>query len=281
MNKDPQFIVIGAHKCGTSWLFNCLYEHPEILIKEKIDYFFVAKKLDYGNEWYQSHFKDKRGSLMVKGELSTVYLFSEESAKEIYNFNPEIKLIVMLRNPIERTYSHYLQDIKMGEISKETSFESAISGNPRMLEWGHYKKHLEGYEKYFSEEQLLIILFDDITKNPKGLIQKVYTFLDIDQYFTPQSLAKKINPSRIPKNIKLDFKVRRISQFLKQNPLGERIWWFLKHSWFTKKYYSLNESKATSIQGIDIKTRAELNDYFHDDINYIQKKLKRNDIKWN
>jgi hypothetical protein len=164
LTLEPQIIVLGAHKCGTSWLFNCLYEHKEIFIKDKIDYFYVDSKKELGLQWYQNHFNQQKTSKKVKIDLSTVYFFSEKTAEEIYKYNPNTKLIVLLRNPLERAYSHFLQEIKMGQLSKETSFETALKQNPNLLKWGNYKKYLESYFKWFPKDQIHIILHDDIKK---------------------------------------------------------------------------------------------------------------------
>lgn len=280
MISDPQFIVIGAHKCGTSWLFNCLYEHPEILLKDKIDYFYAARKKGYGLDWYQNQFKIKNTFKKIKGELSTVYFFSENSAKAIYDHNPNIKLIVTLRNPIERSYSHYLQEIKMGAISKDTSFEAAIYQVPNLLNWGHYKQHYEAYARLFKQEQIHLILFDDIQTNSKTVIKALYSFLNVNPGFRPKSVNKKINQARIPKYIRLDFFKRKFSDIIRKTALGEKLWWRLRHTWMSKIYYNLNSAKMSEYRGISATTRNQLSDYFKDDIDFILEKINRPDINW-
>ncbi len=278
---DPQIIVLGAHKCGTSWLFNCLYEHEEIFIKDKIDYFYVDSKKELGLPWYQNHFNQHKTSEKVKIDLSTVYFFSEKTAEDIYKHNPNTKLIVLLRNPIERAYSHFLQEIKMGQFSKETSFEAALKLNPNLLKWGNYKKHLETFFKWFPKDQIHVILHDDIKNNPLQVINNVYAFANVNPHFIPNSLTKTINPSRIPKNTFLDLLKRKLSNNLRKNMVGEKIWWKLKHSWLVKKYYAFNSTKSHNFKGINKTTREKLFLYFKEDILYIQQYLQRNDINWN
>lgn len=277
MNKRPHFICLGAHKSGTSWLFNCLFEHPEIDIHDKIDYFYSPKKRTLGVDWYKDHF---RSSNQLSGELSTVYFFSEIAAQEIHTYNQEIKLIVLLRNPIDRAYSHYLQDLKMGHISKEVSFVEALKKTPNMKLWGNYKRHLEVYKNLFPKTQLKIVLFDDIKQRPEEVIKEVLEFLEIETNFSPRTLNQKINPARVPKNLRSDVTARRISENLKKSKFGKKLWWRLKHSILSKTYYKMNSSSNTQLKLNDSLLRQELFEYFREDIEYIKQELNRPDLDW-
>ena len=280
MNKSTHFICLGAHKCGTSWLFNCLYEHPDIYVKDKIDYFYNNQRYALKEEWYSDQFLQKK---MITGELSTVYLFKDKTnsvAKRIFEFNPKIKLLVLLRNPIDRAYAHYLQDIKIGHITSNTSFKKAIEENPNLLFWGKYKEHLETYFSYFEKEQIKILLFDDLKDNSEKLITEVYSFVGAETNFIPKSLQKKINSARIPKYSNLDVLKRKTSDLLRKSLVGEKIWWQLKHSSFAKQYYALNSSKHLALKLTNTKTRQELYSYFKEDIEYVKSLLSRNDLNW-
>jgi hypothetical protein len=117
--------------------------------------------------------------------------------------------------------------------------------------------------------------------NPQLVINNVYTFAEVNPHFIPNALTEIINPSRIPKNTFLDFTKRKLSNSLRKNMLGEKIWWKLKHSWLLKKYYAINSTKSHNFKGINETTRRRLFLYFKEDILYIQQYLQRNDINWN
>ena len=279
MNSLPHFICLGAHKSGTSWLYNCLYEHPEIEIKEKIDFFYVDKKYDKGLAWYADRFRSTSSEKKV-GDLSTVYFFSEKSAERIKAFNPNLKLVVVLRNPIDRAYSHYLQDVKVGHISRKTDFETALSTMATIKEWGTYKTHLTAYLELFPKEQLKVILFDDIQLRPADVLEDLFSFLDINPQFQSKYLEKKINSARIPKSIMADAQLRKGSKLLKKSKTGEKLWWSLKHSWLLKKYYHLNSQDDTNLQPMNPKIREELFSYYYEDIKYIEELTGRKNLNW-
>lgn len=277
MTKPPHFICLGAHKSGTSWLLNCLYQHPEIFVQDKIDFFYSEKKQAVGIEGYQKKFLTSK---RIAGELSTVYFFSETAAKRIYEYNPEVKLIVLLRNPIDRAYSHYLQDLKMGHLKKGTSFTEAMKLEKNIKLWGEYKTHLEHYKKLFPKERLKILFFDDIKINPSEVLTDVFEYLNVDTKFRPALFDKKINPARLPKNVSSDRMARRISTKLKQSVVGEKIWWQLKHSSLSRLYYKLNSTKKIPLKLTDVQLRKELYLYFRDDIDYVEQSLNRSDLNW-
>ncbi len=284
MNKNPDFICLGVHKSGTSWLYNCLYEHPEVFIQDKIDYFYREDRFKKGVTWYNEFFisKDQK----ISGDLSPVYLFNQtntqqkSTAQRIYDYKPDIKLIVILRNPIERAYSHYLQDIKTGHLRAETLFNKALEKNPNILDWGMYRKHLQPFMQLFNKEQLLVLLFEDITQKPNQLLREVYEFLGVNSDFIPKSVTKKINPARVPIYQKLDFYKRKTSRLLKRYKWGERMWWQLKHSIFLKTYYKLNSKKNSALKLRENNVRTFLLSYYKDDIAYVKTLLNRQDFIW-
>jgi hypothetical protein len=128
------------------------------------------------------------------GEASTSYMYSATAAREIYNYNPQAKVIMSLRNPMQRAYSHYLMNYKSGyvtgsfheELLKDIEREPKGWGISRLyLEHGFYAQQLKRYFDIFPKEQLLVVLFDDIKKDPAAVMQRVYRFLGVDPAFHP------------------------------------------------------------------------------------------------
>ena len=164
------FIGIGAIKCGTTWLFYALGQHPEICLSEpkEIRYFNVEDfmkpyvpgkdelpfinpdhKKDFA--WYAKHFTHcSAGSL--KGEFSPQYMRDEEAPSRIHRLFPDVKLLVPLRDPIAKLHSSYWSRTRYTKKYKDQSFEDSIESDPRYLRETFYAKHLTRYREYFERE---------------------------------------------------------------------------------------------------------------------------------
>jgi len=216
------FIGIGAQRTGTSWTYACLYEHPEICAPIKEIHFFSRPRYAEGVVWYEAHFNKCKESQKV-GEFSTSYLYSKESAERIYNTYPDAKIIVILRNPMERAVSQYGNAVKGGEIPETMPFETYAETEASVLEQGKYAEQLERYFSYFKREQMLILIHEDAKKDPQAFIQGVYAFLGVDAEFVPSMLHETVNTTRVPKNIGLEKKMHIFSEFLRKQGLDKFV----------------------------------------------------------
>jgi len=156
------FIGIGAAKAGTTWLADNLRNHPQIFIPEKKELVYFNKTMPFGHEiqnyryekpfsWYHSFFQNARPD-QIKGEISPHYFTSPEAVKKIFQYNPNIKLLVTLRNPIEVVYSSYYYRIQIGEI-KSVPFDVAVKKNNGILNSGFYTKYLKRYFEQFPKKE--------------------------------------------------------------------------------------------------------------------------------
>ena len=197
----PDFIIVGAMKSGTTTLHNMLNSHPDVFIpKGELDFFdhddifehpgFNKYVKNYfwnypsiyikPNElwkWYAAKFRGKEN--FVKGEDSTGYLASKNAAKRISQQKKSIKIIINLRNPTERTYSHYNHLLRNSRAIY--SFEDTIMKYPdSIMRRSLYKTQIENYLKYFPKERIKFIIFEDLIKNPNVALKELSTFLNID-----------------------------------------------------------------------------------------------------
>ena len=206
-NALPTFIIIGGGKCGTTSLFYLLNQHPDICLPHKETNFF---RYDQGElrpngkinslEEYQQLFSKKVKHEKATGEASPSYIDNEKAPYRIKELIPNVKLIAILRNPIDRCYSNYTFDIKNRLIDeKKTTFSQAFTENPDFIERGMYGKYLDVYYKLFSPEQIKIVLFDDFITKQRKVLQDIFHFLEVDDTFVYKSMAKK-NASGFPKN---------------------------------------------------------------------------------
>lgn len=218
------FIGLGAQKAGTSWVYACLYEHPEIHAPIKEIHFFSRKRFEKGEDWYEAHFS-KREKGQKTGEFSTSYLYSKEAPERIAKMYPEAKLIAILRNPVKRAHSHYYNMLKAGHIPKSTTFSEFEAKDKSVLEQGLYTKQLYRYLQYFSKKQLLILIYEDIEKDPKAFIKKIYEHLELnDTDFVPTMLYDKVNIARIPTWIGLERWMHKVAEFMRRIHLDKAVW---------------------------------------------------------
>ncbi len=195
----PDFIVIGPAKAGSRWIYECLREHPSIcMAKNAKGSRFFERYYDRGIEWYE-HFFESCNNDLIKGEVDETYISCPETAERIYRHLPDVKLITCLRNPIDRTFSAYLYFSRMGIINEP--FETALDKYRKILISDTlYYDHLSNYLKYFPKDNILVMLFDDLEKNPARFIKNIYSFLGIDEAFEPSVLHARINVAKEPRS---------------------------------------------------------------------------------
>ncbi len=275
----PSFLGLGVEKAATSWIYACLYEHPDLCMPVKeINFFSREENWSKGKEWYENIYANQcRSSGAHVGEFSTEYLFIEKTADRIASTYPDVKLIISLRDPITRAYSQYYNSIKSGEIKKSVSFSQAIEIDKTILGQGYYKKQVENYLRYFPKKNMHFLLYEDIAIEPLVCIQSLYRYLDVDSSFVPSNLNEIINPARVPRNQSLESSLDRISENLQKSRLGNSIWWAVKNSRIPKYLRKLNtiEGKFQLEEGI----YTSLSSNFAEDKQYVENLLNRK-LNW-
>jgi len=195
-NFKVDFIGIGAQKSATSWLFKCMVEHPDVCgpKSKEVHFFSKDEKFSKGIEFYKTYFEHCNRNNVI-GEFSTSYLTSNKAPKRIKQLFPEIKIIVCLRNPVDRAFSHFLHLQSKNRLPKNASLKMAIKKYPQIIENGMYGKYLQKYFSVFSKNQILVLFYKDIKNNPEKVIKSIYKFLGVDDKFLPKGIDKKYNTS--------------------------------------------------------------------------------------
>jgi len=201
---EPDFIGIGFNKCGTTWLAEMLGAHPEIgfsKIKE-INFFnnvwaFAdqrqkSKLEKEGIKSYEKYFN--RGKSV--GEWCVHYAPDPNVAGRIKHYFPNVKILVSLRNPVEKALSYYNfgKYVTLEEDSK--TFEEAIKKRPAYIERSMYYPLLKRYFDLFPRRNIKVILFDEIKKDSRAVIKDLYSFLDVDSSFVSKDIDGKVNVAR-------------------------------------------------------------------------------------
>lgn len=242
----PNFLVVGAAKSGTTWLQLCLEEHPEVyvpLIKE-VHFFSYPKQYAKGFEWYQSFFAQCDRESAV-GEISPSYLVSSQAPQRIYDFNPNMQIIAILRNPIQRAYSHYCMSLCSNLVTKDINRElSPNTTTNNLVAHGMYFDYINEYIKLFGAHNVKVLIYEDLVQNPKDFIQQIYAFLKVDSEFEPSNLYKRSNQKKaLPKYAKTFSWLQAGQEWLKRNSIkGRAAINYLRRSGYFKIVHRLNRS---------------------------------------
>jgi hypothetical protein len=209
----PNFLVIGAQKAGTSWLSHRLSQHPDVwLSNSEIHYFDKEYNFARGTEWYEEHFATVKDEKAI-GEKTPDYLWANGIGVEghlpdvhinIHRTLPHARLIVSLRNPVERAISAVNHIVRSGRISPLHRLDDLLVGDKQYLVQGHgvidygrYHSQLRAYLEYFDRSQLLVLIFEeDVIENPTAGLSKVCDFLDVDPSFDFRRIVEKSNEFR-------------------------------------------------------------------------------------
>jgi Sulfotransferase domain len=216
------FIIVGAQKCGTTSLHKYLQHHPEIymLPEKEAPYFTNTEYCEKGWEWYLKEFFCEKTQGSICGKSTPQYMTRTETPARIYAQIPNVKLIAMVRNPIERAYSHYKMNIKrekesraFAEIVREKlqpeilkcEREAPQRTNDRAyLVIGEYGRILTEYFRVFPREQLLVLFTEELAANPEATAKQVFSFLGVDAGFVPPNLGKHYHVGGTKRRIPLD-----------------------------------------------------------------------------
>lgn len=189
------FIGIGAPRCATTWISKCLNDHPDICFSSKKETHFFEDEYDDANDLlrYKKYFVDCGNK--ISGEFTPSYYLNESIARNIKRHFPDIKILVVLRNPVERSFSNYLYNKKRGKCGSN-SFEEEMNKHGRIFDDSFYYKHLSRFLRHFNEKQVLVLLYEDISKNPTEFIRKIYSFLGVDDCYVSSLATSKINATQ-------------------------------------------------------------------------------------
>lgn len=275
----PNFIVIGAMKCGTSSLHYYLSLHPEVFMStpKELDFFVAERNWDKGLEWYESHFALDKKSNKVKiyGEASTNYTkypAFKGIPGRIQSLLPDARLIYLIRNPIDRICSHYMHNY-YEEIETRPFSEALSSFNDNhYINCSKYYMQLEQYLEYYSMESILVITTEELRKSPLDTMKKVFTFLGINNSFYTEKFTKILHKTT-GEGIKNAF-----GRFLSKVPIGRYVKSFLPS--YSLKLYSQIAKRRIDRPVLDKNLKQDLAGYLKDDIDRLMKLTKSDFEYW-
>jgi len=276
----PNFVGIGAQKCASTWIFQILSDHPDVSLstKKEIDYF--SYRYHNGYQWYENHFPEKAGAKAI-GEISPSYFHEPAVPSRLHSYMPDIRIILSLREPVERAISNHNHEVRIRHfMGDDISFEAGLKNNPMYIEQGMYAQHVSRWLQYFNKNQILVILMDDIKKQPEQVVTDIYNFLDIDSNHTPEFLRKKSNPGHLLKSTSIDKLKSKLRLGMKNFGLS-RVWEVIAKSGLRNLYRHFNRIESdVLIPSVQEKTKQELHEIFSNDIKELEKMLDISLDKW-
>jgi hypothetical protein len=198
----PNFLIIGAQKSASTFIHNCVREHPEAFLPRYETPFFEDPYFQYYQfDDFETLFSDVSNEYAI-GIKRPDYLGKPEVPKRISNYLPGAKFIIVLRNPVYRAISAYFWYMQTGDLPikhLEQGLQEIIQGDykntypkaDQIIDYGFYHHHLSRYFAYFDKNQFLIMLHEEFKTDPPKSIKEVYKFLQIDENFIPTSLSKR------------------------------------------------------------------------------------------
>lgn len=196
----PDFLIIGAQKSGTSSLWHYLSQHPGIKPAYNKEIHYFSFHYDKPMKWYRSYFPRAKG---VTGEASTSYLFHPQAAERAAKHVPDAKIIVLLRDPVERAYSQYRHQVRQGR--EKRSFLEALKQEDKLMKEerkkmeadenyyseaydhysyqarGEYASQLKRWYKHYPKKQVLVIDYAELAEHPSIAANKALKFLGLEQ----------------------------------------------------------------------------------------------------
>ncbi len=290
----PNFLIVGAAKAGTTALHTYLQQHPDIYLtpnKETNFFAFEGIDIDFQGtgdealkefsitdlETYLRQFVAVTQESAI-GEACPLYLYDPEAPKKIHHYIPDCKLIIILRNPVDRAYANYLHLVRDDrELLKnfDQSLEAESYRIENNWEWfwhyiqvGYYSKQIQRYLNLFDRKQIRIYLYEDLSNSPIELLQNIFNFLEVDKSFVPE-LNIRPNKSGVPKN-------KLIHQLLmKPNPIKS-----LLKPLFPATIRQNIQHRNLAKPSMSFETRQRLMKLFREDILVCQDLIQRDLSSW-
>lgn len=294
-NRLPNFIIIGAGKSGTTSVYNYMKQHPEIFmcpIKEPRFFAYTGKinndlQVPHKNSYfptktfeeYTSLFKQATNEPII-GEASPIYLTSTVAAERIRKLLPEVKLLAILRNPVDRAFSHYTMLVRGGIESweAETGFKKdTFKKDSLIVRGGLYYENLMRYFALFSEKQIKICIFEDLKRNTLSVIQDIYAYLGVDPSFKPD-VSERYNVGGFPKNQRLGIILLWINKLWNNRSIIYMRDFVPKR--FIRMYWALYNKNLDKRIEYPQDLRRLLLEFYREDILKLQDLIRRDLTSW-
>lgn len=259
----PSFLGIGAQRAATTWVHESLRQNPALFLPEEKELHFFTDRYDRGWDWYASKFAAAETG-QLSGEITPNYLEHAQAAERISTQLPEVKLFVVLREPVSRARSSYelLREQYAGQ-----SFEQVCTSGSGLVELGLYAKHLQRYFDHFDRSQIHVLLYDEIQSDGAAALTSLCQFLGVSPVQPTRAVSRYTNSMVFPRTQRVLTRVGLggIVEVAKQGPWGRAL-----------------RGGAAQLRRLQRSTdgQRKLKDLFRDDIEQLERLLQRDLHHW-
>lgn len=284
------FIIIGAQKGGTTSLFKYMEPHPQIYMppEKECPYFNHEERISRGWEWYISEFFDEAPEDKLWGKATPHYMGDPRVPGRIKDQLPSIKLIALLRNPIERAYSHYMMNVRRSREAR--SFEDAVlqllqdsaleeardqpTETNSYLIRGEYGRLLGLYYELFPPDQILTVFTEELESDPDRILKQAFCFLGVEPHFIPPNLGTFYHKGGVKRRLPWVDRLRRAH-------FARSAWRTVAPKYRRRLMYWFEQWNVVpeGIRPIQPSIRRTLADFYKDDIDRLSALIGR-DIRW-
>ncbi len=289
----PDFLVVGAMKCGTTALYYYLDQHPEVYMSPVKEPDFLAfegereapRNAITGFASYAALFREA-GEARAVGEASHESLYRPRAVENIRRHIPGARFIAVLRDPADRAYSHFMHLVRNG-TEPLVDFEAALAAERRgdlgdgfpfrsYIDRGFYFRQLSRYFEAFGEERVRVYLYEDLSSRPLWVMRDAFDFLGVDPRFVPDVSLRR-NVSGVPKSRLLDAVLQRQSPI--KNLLKTHLPPRVRHR-VAERFDRLKTWNLARPRPMPPETRRELVGIFGEDILRLQGLIRRDLSGW-
>jgi len=225
-DRLPDFLCVGGEKCATTWLHDVLRRHPGVYLPTIKETRYFESEYERSHEWYAGFFKGAR-STQVIGEVCPQYLHCEEAARRIARDLPGAKIVVSLRDPVDRAYSQYWMDVRgywaRGEAPPP--FEELATRGSDYLRKGLYARQIQPYVASFGKERVFILFSERLRTTPLAEVNRLLRWLGVSEVTDPGWLGAEKNQARRYVAPRLFGATRGLVSGLKRSPAARLVWW--------------------------------------------------------
>lgn len=191
------FVVVGPQRTGTSWLDAVLRTHPDLCLPNVLkETMFFDRRFDMGRDRYLSYFAHGHPG-QLRGEVSPSYFHRPDAAQRIRTEAPTAKIVILLRDPTEKTFSLFLHHLAKGRVPNDV--ERAIEAMPELIESARYAQWVPMWQQTFGHEHVLLLPFTSIARAPSDLLRNLYGFLGVGQVEPPATAFDRVNQAKAPR----------------------------------------------------------------------------------
>ena len=216
------FVIVGPQRTGTSWLDRALRTHPDIALPSltKETFAFDSEKATDTSKYFQRYFANAEPTQKA-GEVGPTYFHNPVARARLRAEFPRLKIIILLRNPVARTYSLFRHEVAKGRSPDD--LYRAIEQNPEIIESGRYAKHVPAWQRDFGEDNVLLLRFEDIESRGEHLITDVQSFFGVIPRPLDPKLLEKYGFGVVPRIQILATLAARLARILRQAGLDRLV----------------------------------------------------------